>query len=254
MLLAIDIGNTTTMIGAFSGDKLVARWSLTSGTARTADEAALDVGGLCASAGISIDPAPRIVMASVVPSLTAVFQGMARKLFNAEALVVTSETNTGVEICYRDPASVGADRIANAVAAWKLHSLPAVVVDLGTATTFDVIARDGKYLGGVIAPGLVTSAENLFARGAKLFPVEFRAPGVVIGRSTEESLLSGIMYGAVGQVDEIVRRIEGELGETAEVIGTGGLVETVAPLSRTIKIVDPGLTLHGLRIIAEMNP
>jgi type III pantothenate kinase len=254
VLLAIDIGNTTTMIGAFSGEKLVAQWSLTSGTSRTADEAALTVAGLCAGAGISGGSAPRVVIASVVPSLTSVFQGMAGKLFNRDALVVTSETKTGIEICYRDPASVGADRIANAVAAWKLHSLPAVVVDLGTATTFDVIARDGKYLGGVIAPGLVASAENLFAKGAKLFPVELKAPEIVIGRSTEESLLSGIMYGVAGQVDGIVGRIEAELGETTEVIGTGGLVETVAPLSSTIKTVDPGLTLHGLRIVAEMNP
>jgi type III pantothenate kinase len=254
VLLAIDVGNTTTMIGAFSGEKLVARWTLTSGTSRTADEAALTVAGLCAGAGISADSAPRIVIASVVPSLTPVFEGMARKLFKRHALVVTSDTETGIEILYRDPASVGADRIANAVAAWKLYKLPAIVVDLGTATTFDVIAREGKYLGGVIAPGLVTSAENLFARGAKLFPVEFRAPAVVVGRSTEESLLSGIMYGAVGQVDEIVGRIEAELGESTEVIGTGGLVETVAPLTRTIKTVDPALTLHGLRIVAEMNP
>lgn len=253
MLLAVDIGNTTTMIGAFAGEKLVGEWSLTSGRARTQDEALLVVRGLCSELEFDFKSRPKVVIASVVPSLTAAFQGMAEKLFGVKALIVTSETKTDIEICYRDPSSVGADRIANAVAAAGLYSLPAVVVDLGTATTFDVITRDRKYLGGLIAPGLVTSAENLFARGAKLFPVEFRAPSTVIGRSTEESLLSGIMYGTVGQVDGIVRRIEAELGEPPEVIGTGGLVEVIAPLSETIEKVDTSLTLHGLRLIAEMT-
>lgn len=253
MLLVVDIGNTTIRIGMFDERELVGEWFLTSGTARTADEAAMLVSGLCSSCGLSVHPGTRVVVASVVPSLTGAFEKMAEKLFESKALIVTSKTTTGIEICYRDPASVGADRIANAVAAAQLHSLPAVVVDLGTATTFDVITGDGKYLGGVIAPGLVTSAENLFAKGAKLFPVELRAPSTIIGRSTDESLLSGIMYGTVGQVDEIVRRIESELGETPKVIGTGGWVDVIAPLSRTITTVDQSLTLHGLRLIAEMN-
>ncbi len=251
MLLVIDIGNTTTKVGAFVGDDLISEWSLTSGAARTADEAVLLVRGLISQMEPPAEPVTGVVLATVVPSLTDAFMGMAKRLFGCEALLVTSDIETGIEICYRDPSSVGADRIANAVAVSELYSLPAVVVDLGTATTFDVITRDRKYLGGVIAPGLVTSAEYLFAKGAKLSPVEFRAPSVVIGRSTEESLLSGIMYGAAGQVDAIVERIKAELGEEPEVIGTGGLVTCLAPLSRTIKTLDTSLTLRGLRMIAE---
>jgi type III pantothenate kinase len=253
LLLVVDIGNTTVKMGVFDGEELVREWSLTSGAARTADEAAMVLSGLCSASGLALDAGTRSVVASVVPSLTGVFVEMAGKLFGREALVLTSGTKTDIEICYRDPASVGADRIANAVAASRLHSLPAIVVDLGTATTFDVVTADRKYLGGVIAPGLVTSAEHLFVKGAKLAPVEFRTPTAVIGRSTEESLLSGIMYGTAGQVDEIVRRIESELGGPACVIGTGGFVDVLAPLSQTIKVVDPSLTLHGLRLIAEMN-
>jgi type III pantothenate kinase len=253
MLIAIDIGNTTTMLGVFQGKDLVEKWSLTSGIARTADEVAMTVSALCSTSGILVERGTHVTLASVVPSLTGAFKGMASKLFGEDALVVTSETPTGIEICYRDPASVGADRIANAVAASKLHRLPAVVVDLGTATTFDVVTSDMKYLGGAIAPGLVTSAEHLFERGAKLSPIEFRTPTRVIGRSTDESLLSGIMYGAAGQVDEIVRLISQELGERPAVIGTGGLVEVVAPLCKSIEIVDTSLTLQGLRIITEMN-
>lgn len=253
MLLVVDIGNTAIKMGVFDGETLVKEWSLTSGSARTSDEAAMVVNGLCSSSGVTLAAETQVVVASVVPSLTRAFVRMAEKLFDREALVLTSRTKTGIEICYRDPGSVGADRIANAVAASELYSLPAIVVDLGTATTFDVITRDRKYLGGVIAPGLITSAEHLFSKGAKLAPVEFGSPSVVIGRSTEESLLSGIMYGAVGQVDEIVRRIEAELGEPAGVIGTGGLVEVLAPLSGTIKVVDTNLTLQGLRLIAEMS-
>jgi type III pantothenate kinase len=211
------------------------------------------INGLCSASGIVPEKNTSVTIASVVPSLTGAFQGMASKLFGAEALVITSETPTGIEICYRDPASVGADRIANAVAASALHKLPAVVVDLGTATTFDVIDGDKKYLGGAIAPGLATSAENLFHRGAKLSPVQFETPSRAIGRSTDESLLSGIMFGVVGQVDEIVRRIGEELGEKPAVIGTGGLVEVVAPLSKTIEVIDPSLTLQGLRLITEMS-
>jgi type III pantothenate kinase len=254
VLLVVDIGNTTIKMGVFDGAELIREWSLTSGSTRTADEAAMVLAGLCASSGLTLDTGTRAVVASVVPSLTGAFVGMAGKLLGRDALVLTSETKSGIEICYRDPTSVGADRIANAVAAGNLHSLPAIVVDLGTATTFDVVTADRKYLGGVIAPGLVTSAEHLFAKGAKLSPVEFRVPSAVIGRSTEESLLSGIMYGTAGQVDEIVSRIESELGYKALVIGTGGFVEVLAPLSQTIEVVDPNLTLHGLRQIAEMNP
>jgi type III pantothenate kinase len=253
VLIAIDIGNTTTMMGVFQGEDLIEKWSVTSGTARTADEIAVLIKGLCSSSDIVPEKNTRVTIASVVPSLTGAFCGMASKLFGREALVVTSETHTDIEICYRDPASVGADRIANAVAASSLHRLPAVVVDLGTATTFDVITGDRKYLGGAIAPGLVTSAEYLFQKGAKLSPVQFEAPARAIGRTTDESLVSGIMYGAAGQVDEVVRRVCEELGEKPAVIGTGGLVEVVAPLSRSIEIVDASLTLQGLRLITDMN-
>jgi type III pantothenate kinase len=253
VLIAVDVGNTTTMIGLFREEELIEKWSLTSGVARTADEVIMLVKGLCSASEIELEKDTRVTIASVVPPLTGAYEGMAARLFGTEALVITSETHTGIEICYRDPASVGADRIANAVAASKLHRLPAVVVDLGTATTFDVISSDMKYLGGAIAPGLTTSAESLFLKGAKLSPIEFRTPARAIGRSTDESLLSGIMYGVVGQVDEIIRRITAELGEKPAVIGTGGFVEVLAPLSRSIEVVDPSLTLQGLRLITEMN-
>jgi len=253
VLLAIDIGNTTTVLGAFDRGKLLARWTLTSGAARTADEVGHVVTGLWESAGLRGREKARVVIASVVPPLTRPFEEMAERFFGGKALVVSSETVTGIEICYKDPSSVGADRIANAVAASRMLSLPCIVVDLGTATTFDVVARGPRYLGGAIAPGLVTSAENLFSRGAKLFPVELRRPPAAIGRTTEESLLAGIVYGVAGQVDRVVEEIVEELGEKPCVVGTGGYAGLVAPLSRTIGRVVPSLTLEGLRMIAEMN-
>jgi type III pantothenate kinase len=191
------------------------------------------------------------VIASVVPTATPAFLEAARRLTGTAALEVSALTKSGIRIEYRDPASMGADRIANAAAALELHGAPVIVVDFGTATTFDVIVKERRYLGGVIAPGIVTGAEHLIRRGARLSAFELKAPERVVGRSTEESLQSGVYYGAVGQVDAIVRRIAAEEKIQPAVVATGGLASMIAAHSETIQKVDPDLTLHGLRILHE---
>jgi type III pantothenate kinase len=251
MLLAIDIGNSHTVLGIFRGSKLIDHFRVTSNHAVTVDEC-----------GILVRQFLRdhrkitgVIICSVVPPLTSVYQDMSRKFLKADSVLVNCNLPLGIKILYDDPSKVGADRIANAVAAYQLYGGPAIVVDLGTSTNFDVISDKGEYLGGAIAPGVETSSMHLFQRAAQLFKVSLERPRKAIGGSTEESMRSGIVFGFVGQIDEIVNRIKEELKKEhkirkrPKVIATGGLAELVAKESKTIEEVNPTLTLEGLRRI-----
>lgn len=248
-MLAIDIGNTHTLIGIYEGDTLRGDWRLFSDHTRTADECGLLLQQISLSIGVEVKDISGVVIASVVPPLTSVFEEMVRCYLGQEPLVVSSDLGVGIKIGYEDPKRVGADRIANAVGAFEKFGGPTIVVDLGTATTFDVITREGVYLGGAIGPGMETSAMQLFHRTAQLPRVELTKPQKMIGRNTEDSLRAGIFYTTVGQIDEIVRRIEEELGERAKVVATGGLADLVSQDSKEIEVVEPFLTLEGLRLI-----
>lgn len=271
MLLAIDVGNTEVTLGLFEGEDLRRSFRVSSETRRTADEVELllcqafpdleharakpgrGARARAGGTGRTGGTAHGAVIGSVVPAQTPLFADAARRLLSAEPLLVGPTTSARVKIEYRDPDSVGADRIANAVAAFDRYGAPAIVVDFGTATTFDVLLRGRRYAGGVIAPGILTGAEHLVRRAARLGAFELKPPARVVGRSTEESLQSGVFYGAVGEVDSIVRRISEEEKIRPTVIATGGLAAAIAAHSETIREVDPDLTLHGLRIIFERH-
>jgi type III pantothenate kinase len=251
-LLAIDIGNTHVVIGVMEKEEVHALYRLTSMVGRTSDELIPLLDSLLKEHLARIGRGRRVVIASVVPTLTGAYEGYARREFGVRPLLVSADLPLGVRIGVPDPNSVGADRIANAVSAAARYRLPAVVVDLGSATNFDVVLKGPRYVGGVIAPGVVTSAEELFRRGARLAKVELRLPRRVVGRTTEECLQSGILYGAAGQIDGILDRIKKELAPSRPtIIGTGGFAEIVAPLCRNLSRVDPALTIHGLRILDE---
>lgn len=252
-LIAVDVGNSETTVGLFSGETLVMHWRLTSGRF-TADEVSLSLdamlrqaGGEAAAPGFR----PGAVLSSVAPSLTLAWADALERRSGRPPVEVTARTVRDLSILYHDPDSVGADRIANAVAVRALYGTPAIVVDLGTATTFDCISGAGEYLGGVIAPGVMTSAEELFRRAARLPRVELRKPDRVLGRSTHESIQAGVVWGAAGQVDALVRRLALEMDGTPHVIATGGLATVIAPECETINVVDPTLTLKGMRLIWE---
>lgn len=254
MLLVTDVGNTEVTLGLFDGEDLRRSFRVSSETRRTPDEVAL----LLAQAFPEIAlrkgrVAHRAVIGSVVPVQTPIYVGAVGGLVGSKPLLVSVETTAGVTIEYRDPGSVGADRIANAVAAFDRYGAPAIVVDFGTATTFDVLLKPRRYRGGVIAPGILTGAEHLVRRAARLGAFELKPPERVVGRSTEESLQSGVFYGAVGEVDSIVRMISKEERIRPTVIATGGLAEAIASHSETIRKVDLDLTLHGLRLIWESH-
>jgi len=249
MLLAIDIGNTHTVVGLFEGDELRHRWRLASDAGRTSDEFGILVRELCQQSGVEFGDVRGVVVCSVVPALTGALTDMVGRLMDVAPIVVGPHLDLGITIDYFDPKEVGPDRLANAVAVHETVRGPALVVDFGTATTFDAVTAEGHYLGGAIAPGVVTSAENLFRRGALLPRVSMDPPLKVMGRSTEEAMRSGIVYGAVGQVDEIVRRIVEEWGEDPKVIATGGLAGVISQFSKTIQSVEPDLTLIGLLAI-----
>ncbi|MBN2565585.1 MAG: type III pantothenate kinase [Candidatus Eisenbacteria bacterium] len=247
MLLAIDVGNTHTVIGLFEDGTLRFRWRIASDSRRTADEFGILTRELCGQSGVALDDVTGVILCSVVPALTSAVAEMAERVLGVDPVVVGPDLDLGITIEYFEPAEVGPDRLANAVAVHETVDGPSIVVDFGTATTFDAVTADGCYLGGVIAPGLITSAENLFRRGALLPRVAVTTPPSVMGRSTEEAMRSGIVFGAVGQVDEIVRRMVAEWGvKSPRVIATGGLAELIAGLSSTIESVEPDLTLVGL--------
>jgi type III pantothenate kinase len=252
-LLAVDVGNTQTVLGVFRDGDLADLWRISSGLGRTGDEVSMLVATLCADYRAELAAGGRVCICSVIPAITGEYEVMAQRLFGARALVVDHELRSGVRLDVPDPSSIGADRIANAAAVVD-GSLPAIVVDLGTATTFDVVRPGKRYVGGVIAPGIRTSAEDLFRRAAKLPKVEIRRPRRCIGRTTEESIRSGVYFGAVAAIDGIVRRLQTELGrKPARVIATGGLAALVAQESETIMAVDEALTLRGLQRIERLN-
>lgn len=254
MLLAIDVGNTNTQLGIFGDDRdLVAEWRLSTAQHRTIDEMGLLARELFALAKIDPGALSGIVAASVVPPLNGVIEGMARRYFGLEALMVTPELVDDLQIKYEPPGDVGADRVVNAVAARAAHGVPVVVVDFGTATTFDVIDAQGAYLGGVIATGIGVSADALFAHAARLPRVDVVRPDRVIGRSTVTSIQSGIFFGYADLVDGLLRRIGAELGGEPTVVATGGWAKVIGSECQLIDTVDELLTLRGLRIIYERH-
>ena len=253
MLLVIDVGNTNVVLGLYRGGELVRHWRIATAPWRTPDEYAMTFNSLFAYAGHGFEVVKAVALSSVVPSVTPTIVAMCREYLNVDPLTVDHDTDTGLTLCYDNPQEIGADRIVNAVAAYDKYGGPLVVVDFGTATTFDVVSAGGAYLGGAIAPGIGISVEALFARAARLSRVELTRPPAAIGRTTENSLQSGIVFGFAGQVDAVVRRIAAELEGQPRVIATGGLAELVAAESETIEEVDQLLALIGLRLVYERN-
>ena len=251
-LLAVDVGNTNTVLGLYEGEALQRHWRLTTRRDATSDEIALFVRGLLGSDVPSGDR-PDVIVASVVPSLKFPLRQAFRQLFGAEPLFVEPGVKTGMPILYEVPQEVGADRIVNAVAAHARLGGPCIVVDFGTATTFDVVTAKGEYSGGVIVPGISISAEALFEKAARLWRVEIRRPEKVIGKTTSASIQSGLYFGYLSLVDGVIARIEKELGARPRVIATGGLAELFGGGSERIEEIDPLLTLTGLRLIYERN-
>jgi type III pantothenate kinase len=251
-LLAVDVGNTNTVLGLYEGEKLLRHWRLTTRRDATSDELALSVTGLLSAAGADGEP-PEVIVASVVPSLRFPLKQALRQMFGAEPLFVEPGVKTGMPILYEVPQEVGADRIVNAVAAHARLGGPCIVVDFGTATTFDVVTAKGEYAGGVIVPGIAISAEALFEKAARLWRVEIRRPERVIGKTTAASIQSGLYFGYLSLVDGVIERIEKELAARPRVIATGGLAELFGGGSARIEEIDPLLTLTGLRLIHERN-
>jgi type III pantothenate kinase len=247
MLLAIDVGNTQTVFGLFEGPELREHWRVATEAHRTGDEVGLLLRGL-----VDVSTLEGICLSSTVPPLIRSYEELAEEV-GAALLVVGPGTRTGIPVRYDDPREVGPDRIANAVAANARHGAPCIVVDFGTSTNFDVVSPEGEYVGGVLAPGIEVSMDALFQRAARLFEVDFAEPPTVIAKTTAASLQSGLVYGFAGQVDGIVERIRGELGEDAQTVATGGLADLIVPHARTLDRVDPFLTLEGLRLVWERN-
>ena len=249
MLLAVDVGNTQTVLGLYEGERIVEHWRLATERTRTGDELGVFLGGL-----LDVDEVDGICLASTVPTLVREWERVAARWVEAPLLAVEPGVKTGIQIRYDDPREVGPDRIVNSVAAKERYGAPCIVVDFGTSTNFDVVSPEGEYVGGVLAPGIEISMDALFARAARLVKVDFAAPASVIGKTTVAGLQSGLVYGFAGQVDGIVGRIRAELdAPDAPVVGTGGLAELIAPHTATIVRVDPFLTLEGLRLVWDLN-
>ncbi|HEX9122195.1 MAG TPA: type III pantothenate kinase [Actinomycetota bacterium] len=252
MLLAVDVGNTETVLGVFRGTELASHWRMATVPERTADELALLFGGFLEHEDLSFSHIAGIVISSVVPAATDALREMVARYLAFEPLVLEPGVRTGMAILIDNPREVGADRIANSLAAFSRYGGPCIVVDFGTATNFDVVSEKGEYLGGVIAPGLQVAASGLYSAAARLTRVELRTPRSVIGKTTVEAVQSGLILGAAAEVDGIVQRIKDEIGE-ARVVATGGLAPVVVPHCRTSIDHDPWLTLEGLRLVFERN-
>jgi len=253
MLLAVDIGNTSTTLGVFDGEKLHATWHMATGVHRMADEYAALLLNLLRQQGLDTADIKAVALCSVVPPLISTFGELSERYFNISPLVVGTGVKTGVRIRMDNPREVGADRIADAAAAHHLYGGPVIIIDLGTATTFGIISKEGDYIGGIIATGIATAAEALFTRTAQLPRVELAHPKHVIGTNTVAAMQSGIIYGYASLVEGMLTRIQKELGEKAKVVATGGYAELIAKETKVIDEVNPNLTLIGLRLIYEMN-
>jgi len=252
MLLAIDIGNTNIVLGVYDGERLLASWRTATAVHRMPDEYAMLVANFMAYRGLKLADVAHVVVASVVPPLTTTFEEFSQRYVGVKPLLVGPGIRSGIRILYESPREVGADRIANAVAAHRLYPGAAIVVDFGTATTLDAITAEGDYLGGAIAPGITIAAEALFQHAARLYRVELAVPKVAIGRNTVASVQSGVLLGYVALIEGLVARFKQEMGP-ARVIATGGLAEVVAKATSVVDVVDQGLTLEGLRLIYDMN-
>jgi type III pantothenate kinase len=253
MLLCIDIGNTNITMGLYEGETLGPRWRLATDHERMPDEFILQLLGLLGLAGLGREDISGAAIASVVPPLTGKWVEVCRRGLDSDPLVVDGSVETGVRILYDNPAAVGADRIVDAVAAYRLYGGPACIVDFGTATTFDALSREGDYLGGAIAPGIGIAAQALFERTAQLPRVDLARPPAAIGRNTAHSIQSGLLFGYVALVEGMVTRFRQELGPETRVIGTGGLAQVIARETSVLEILAPWLTLDGLRMVYEMN-
>ena len=253
MLLAIDIGNTHTVIGVFEGKRLVRDWRLVSANHRTVDESWLTIRSFCSDAGIDPAAITAVGIASVVSDLTGIFESLARKYFHCDPVTVNASLDLGFRVLYKDPMTVGADRLCNAAAGYARYGGPLIIIDFGTATTYDVVAANGDYLGGVIALGLETTAAELHRRTAKLPKIELRFPPRIIGTETVSSMQAGVMFGTVDAVEGIVERIRKELGTPARVIATGGLASLIAGRIAVIEAVEPFLVLDGIRMIVDRS-
>lgn len=252
MLLAIDVGNTQTVIGLYEEGVLASMWRVATNKVHTADELRLKLHGLLEAAGVERESVDGLALASVVPSLTLRWQEVARAEFSVEAVVCTAASAGGLfETSYANPSEIGADRVADAIAARVLYGAPVVVVDFGTATNIEVIDAQGRFVGGIIAPGLETSANALFSRASRLAAIDLVDPGTSIGGSTEEAVQVGIVYGEADRVDGLLERVFAQLGYRARVVATGGLASRVAQVSRLVDTVDSELTLQGLRMLFD---
>lgn len=253
MLLCIDIGNTNVTMGVYDGEDLVAHWRLSTDHQKMPDEYGLLLLNMLAHRGIPAENISGVALASVVPPLTDTFREMVTAYLGVAPLVVDTGVRTGVSVRYDPPRDVGADRIVNVAAAYRLYGGPGCVVDFGTGTTFDALSEKGEYLGGAIAPGIRVAAEALFQRAAKLPRIDLRAPRRAVGSNTLDAMRSGIVFGYVGLVEGMVARFRRELGEGMRVIGTGGLADVIAAETDVIEVVEPWLTLKGLRLIYLLN-
>jgi len=253
MLLALDVGNTNTVVGVFDGTTLKVHWRLSTRRAGTSDEYGIFIKSLFDFAGLDFRAVTAVILSTVVPTVQGPLEEMSRQFFGVEPMVVGPGIKSGMPILYDAPREVGADRIVNAVAAFEEYGGPCIVVDFGTATTFDAISAQGEYLGGAICPGIGISAEALFQRAAKLPRVEIARPRAVIGRTTVHSIQSGLYFGYLALVEGLVARMRHELGGTPKVIATGGLANLLLAGSSIVDRVDPLLTLTGLRILFERN-
>ncbi len=253
MLLVIDIGNTNIVMGVYQGDILKQHWRISTDVNKTSDELGVLLKQLFAYRGAALEDVNSVVISSVVPTIMSAVEIMCKEYIEVNPLIIGPGIKTGLVIKFDNPKEVGADRIVNAVAAIEKYGAPVIIVDFGTATTFDAISSGGHYLGGAITPGIGISMDALFSKAAKLPRVELQKPDSVIGKTTVKGMQSGIVYGYIGQVDGIVGRMKKELGGTPVAIATGGLAGFIAGHCETINYIDPFLTLEGLRVIYERN-